>query len=58
MKRALILAALWLCGARSVLGHYYSATGPSEAEARANALNMCQANHFVCYPTTCNPISR
>ncbi len=56
-KRTFILLAVWLCAARSILGHYYSATGPTEAEAQANALSTCQQSSFACYPTTCNQVS-
>lgn len=52
-----LLALLWLCSARSLVGHYYSAEAATEAEAKDAALKACQANAFVCYSTGCDQVS-
>lgn len=53
MLSFLAAVSLWICSARSLVGHYYSGQGATQAEAQDNAMKACQANSAICYPTRC-----
>lgn len=54
MKQNLLLFALIVCSARSVLGRYYYAIADSEGVAQAHAIEECQKHSAWCYATGCH----
>jgi len=43
----------WVCNARSLTGKFYTATGTDKATTQSQAVALCQAQSFRCYPTGC-----
>jgi hypothetical protein len=58
MITQLIMAmSMYLCGARSLSGRYFSAQDANAIVAQDVALKMCQAKSWRCYPVGCKIVT-
>jgi hypothetical protein len=46
----------YICRARNALGRVFTAQADTQAEASAQALELCQEYSAICYSTSCDPV--